>query len=257
ELDRGLIDVAEPLLDEAGRIFAELEDPAGDVTVALPRAHAARLRGQLDRARAILRDGLAATRELGYVGDEARLLAESGSVELDAGDPAAAERAARASLALVRSGVGERDSEHRALLVLAAAAIATGDRDGGRLSLEEAVALGGTPPTSMWRQANAALAMCLAADDTRHGAEGRMGGQPGSAARAFDHAALASDGAEDSAGTWVAARRATAAALVAEGRLDEAATELRVALARFDGALAFLAPVRKDLGHVTELGACS
>ena len=98
---------------------------------ALLQGMASRASGDLEASRAHLMRGLAIAPRVAYVGEESRLLSELARVELDAGDLAEATRRARSSLALVRSGVGEVDSEVRALHVLAEVALAEDDRVDG------------------------------------------------------------------------------------------------------------------------------
>ncbi|MBA3283371.1 MAG: AAA family ATPase, partial [Acidimicrobiia bacterium] len=96
-LDR--LDEAAALAGEAENRFEELEEPWGLALSRLVQAQAARLSGALDTARAVLSQALESSRDLPYVGEDARLVAELARVELDAGRHPEAERHARGALA--------------------------------------------------------------------------------------------------------------------------------------------------------------
>ncbi len=130
------------LAESAARRFAELDDAWGQAMSALLQGMASRASGDVEASRAHLMRGLAIAPRVAYVGEESRLLSELARLELDAGDLAEATRRARSSLALVRSGVGEVDSEVRALHVLAEVALAEDDRVTAQLLLEQAVETG-------------------------------------------------------------------------------------------------------------------
>ena len=141
-LEHGDLRRAAGLAESAARRFAELDDAWGQAMSALLQGMASRASGDLEASRAHLMRGLAIAPRVAYVGEESRLLSELARVELDAGDLAEATRRARSSLALVRSGVGEVDSEVRALHVLAEVALAEDDRVTAQLLLEQAVDTG-------------------------------------------------------------------------------------------------------------------
>jgi tetratricopeptide (TPR) repeat protein len=124
-------------------------------------AQAARLGGDLGRARSILQRAISASRALTHVGEDARLLAELARVELDADHHAEAERQARSGLALVRAGVGDHESGTRCLVVLGELARREGRIADAELLLEEAAAT--RPPgerTDAWREASLILGQC-------------------------------------------------------------------------------------------------
>ena len=127
-LEHGDLRCAAGLAESAARRFAELDDAWGQAMSALLQGMASRASGDVEASRAHLMRGLAIAPRVAYVGEESRLLSELARLELDAGDLAEATRRARSSLALVRSGVGEVDSEVRALHVLAEVALAEDDR---------------------------------------------------------------------------------------------------------------------------------
>ncbi|MEQ1788546.1 MAG: hypothetical protein ABL966_15950, partial [Acidimicrobiales bacterium] len=171
----------------------------------------------------------------GRGGAEARLRAELAASLLDSGDERGAAREAHRTLDLVRSGDGDRDSEIRALVILAKRSVVlAADPDAGRL-LDEAIELAsGDIPTSIWRRA-VAFAAILAAHD-------------GDAERAQQLASSALEGSWESARTWVLATRAVAAAQRAAGDADGALVTLEAALDRFEGRpLAFVDAVRDDV----------
>ena len=138
----------------------------------------------------------------------------------------------------MRSGGGDRDSEIRALVILAKRARLLDDDPDAGLLLEEAIALAaGAVPTSIWRRA-VAFSAIQAADD-------------GHVERAQALAADALDGSWESARTWVLAQRAVAAAQRASGDLAGARGTLDAVVARFHEApLAFVEPARADLERV-------
>jgi class 3 adenylate cyclase/tetratricopeptide (TPR) repeat protein len=186
--------------DDADRLFAELGDPWGEAAALRLKGTVARAAGDRAEARRWLAAGLDRARRVGAAAEEARLLAEIAAVAADAGEREEAARAARAALAVVRGGGGERESEVRALVALARA-VGEGTDD-ARLLLEEAVGLRGDgPATTAWRHAAAALAL-LEADG-------------GDGARALALAAEAADGSEESAETRDVAAAALSAAVAA------------------------------------------
>ncbi|CAN5747363.1 hypothetical protein BH24ACT3_BH24ACT3_08420 [soil metagenome] len=226
---------AEPLLAEAARIFGELDYPWGEAMVNLAAGQHARTVGAIDRARTALRAGLGTARHVTYVGEESRLLAELAGLEADAGEVEEAERRARAALALVRAGIGDADSELRALIVLGELAERRGDRAAAQLLLEEAISLQEpSGATSAWRRAHAHPALLLASR--------------GASVEAQRAAEVAVDGGEESVRTRVLVQRALAAVAVGEGRPAEARRLLTATVEQWSGrSLAFLAPVSEDL----------
>jgi hypothetical protein len=172
------------------------------------------------------------------VGTEARLRAELAATLLDAGDPEGAAREARVTLALVRSGGGDRDSEIRALVVLAKRSRELADDPDAALLLEEAIALAaGDVRTSIWRRAVAWSAILAA--------------EAGMVERAEAMAADALSGSWESARTWVLAQRAVAAGQRAAGNRAGALATLDAVLGRFrDRPLAFLDVVRDDIDQM-------
>lgn len=237
-LEAGEVAGARAAAAAAEHAFAELADPWGAATACLLEGMVERVGGDLPGARAALERGLEATRGVGAVGTEARLRAELAATLLDQGDEQGADRQARATLALVRNGDGDRDSEIRALVILAKRSVLLqDDPDAGRLLAEAVELAAGEVPTSIWRRAVAVSALLVA----RHG----------EAARAGRLAADALDGSWESARTWVLATRAVAAAQRADGDLPGALRTLRQALERFEGRpLAFVQPVRDDVRSV-------
>jgi hypothetical protein len=199
-----------------------------------------RVAGDLTAARAALERGLEAARQVASVGTEARLRAELAATLLDDGDPAGAAREARATLALVRSGAGDRDSEIRALVVLAKRARDAADDPDAALLLDEAISLAeGDVRTSIWRRAVAWSAILAA--------------EAGDVDRAQRLAAEALSGSWESARTWVLAQRAMAAAQRAAGNEPGALATLDAVLGRFrESPLAFLAVVRGDIRGLQE-----
>jgi len=234
-LEAGDIDAARECTATALRTFTELDDPWGDANARLVHGMIERVAGDLPAAQVALERGLETAHQVASFGAEARLRAELAATLFDAGDNGGAAREARATLALVRSGGGDRDSEIRALVVLAKRARELADDPDAALLLEEAIALAaGDVRTSIWRRAVAWSAI-LAAE-----------------AGAIDHAArLAADalsGSWESARTWVLAQRAVAAAQRAGGDADGAMATLDAVLGRFrDRPLAFLDVVRNEL----------
>ncbi|MGK2948146.1 MAG: ATP-binding protein [Acidimicrobiales bacterium] len=216
------------------RSFDEMGDPWGDATARLVEGMLERVAGDLPAARRALEQGLVSAARVAAVGAEARLRAELAATSLDLGDEATAAREARATLGLVRSGGGDRDSEIRALVVLAKRAQAMGaDADAGLL-LEEAVGLAdGAVRTSIWRRA-VAMSALLAADE-------------GATERAERLSGAAADGAWESARTWVLAQRARAAAQRAAGQRRDALATLESTIERFsDRPLAFVLPAQQE-----------
>ena len=140
---------------------------------ARPCSQAARLSGALDTARAVLSQALESSRDLPYVGEDARLVAELARVELDAGRHPEAERHARGALALVRAGIGDHESGLRSLLVLAEVERQRGAIDVAQLLLEEAAAeRQPADRTDGWRYAALTLAeLRMASGDRARAAE--------------------------------------------------------------------------------------
>jgi tetratricopeptide (TPR) repeat protein len=210
--EQGDLVEAERAVQAAADRLVELDDRWSEAMVALARARLATDRGDVAAGRAALDEGLTAARSVRDVGNEARLTVELAVTEAALGDPAVAADHARRALALVRGGVGDRESELRALLVLAGAEPV----DGARVLLEEAAAVAAGAPTSTARAAAAELAVLLA-----------RAGDLGEARRL---AAVAADGAEESLRAWVPARRAEAVVLACSG--DEAGARSVLATAR-------------------------
>ncbi len=242
QLEGGEPDEARRSLVAATRAFAELDDPWGDVDVRLIEGMVERVDGDLPAARAALERGLRTAQEVAAVGGEARLRAELAAILLDAGDADGATREARRTLTLVRSGGGDRDSEIRALVVLAKRAQASAATDETAVLLDEAISLaGGEVRTSIWRRA-VALAAIQAAEE-------------GDVPRAKRLAADALSGSWESARTWVLAQRAVAAAEAAAGNRGVALATLEAVLGRFrDRPLAFLGAVRDDIDRLAADG---
>lgn len=150
------------LAGEAIARFEELEDEFGVGLARLVAAHAARTGGDLAGARRILRTILDAGRPAGVPAEDARALAELAAIELDEGSLDEAERRARASLTLVRAGIGDDESGLKALRVLARVAAARGQLDAAELLLQEAAAPRDRGDrTEGWRLATIALAELL------------------------------------------------------------------------------------------------
>jgi tetratricopeptide (TPR) repeat protein len=248
-LERGDLRRATALAEAATRRFAELDDAWGQAMSALLQGMASRAAGDLEASRAHLLRGLALAPRVAYVGEESRLLSELARVELDAGDLAEATRRARSSLALVRSGVGEVDSEVRALQVLAEVALAEDDQATARLLLEQAVGTGLRavgPPSTGEEDLLGDQARDLASNTTRQAAA-RLSvllygwGDPASAEAALG---LATAGELVSAPTRVATAQARAAALSGSGRATEAAEVLGEVLDAYGSEdFAFLGPM--------------
>ncbi|HEX4866617.1 MAG TPA: adenylate/guanylate cyclase domain-containing protein, partial [Acidimicrobiales bacterium] len=118
-LEAGEPEGAEETARSALRAFAELDDAWGESMARLVQAMVQRVTGDLPAAVATLERGLRTAQRVGAVGSEARLRAELAATLLDCGDERGAEREARATLDVVSSGGGDRDSEIRALVVLA------------------------------------------------------------------------------------------------------------------------------------------
>jgi hypothetical protein len=154
---------------------------------------------------------------------------------LDRGHTAAAVGLAEATIEQVRSGGGDRDSEIRALVVLAKRARDTADLVAATDYLDEAVALAdGEVPTNIWRRAMAWSAIVAA--------------ERGDIDRAVAEAEAACHGAWESARTWVVAQRAVAAAALAAGNPEAASATLDAVIGRFrDRPLAFLDAVRQEV----------
>jgi tetratricopeptide (TPR) repeat protein len=225
---------------EALRVFAELDDPWGDASARLVQGMVERVAGDLDAARAALERGLEVAQRVSSVGTEARLRAELAATLLDAGRSDAAAAEAHATLALVRSGGGDRDSEIRALVVLAKRARDRAEDADAALLLEEAVTLaGGDVLTSIWRRAVAWSAIVAA--------------EAGDVDRAQRLAADALQGSWESARTWVLAQRAASAAQKAAGNRAGARATLDAVLGRFrDRPLAFVAAVHGELADLQD-----
>lgn len=234
-LESGDLDAARDHTAAALRTFAELDDPWGEASARLVQGMVERVAGDLDAARTALERGLEVAQRVASVGTEARLRAELAATLLDGGFDEPAAQEARATLALVRSGCGDRDSEIRALVVLAKRARDVGDAADAALLLEEAVTLAfGAVRTSIWRRAVAWSAIVAA--------------EAGDVDRAQRLAADALQGSWESARTWVLAQRAVAAAQTAAGNGAGATATLDAVLGRFrQRRLAFVAVVDDEL----------
>jgi class 3 adenylate cyclase len=239
QLDGGAPEDARSSVGSAIRAFAELGDPWGDANARLIQGMVERVDGNLSAARAALSRGLTTAQEVASVGTEARLRAELAATLLDTGDPDGAAREARATLSLVRSGGGDRDSEIRALVILAKRARALGEHDESAVLLDEAISLGaGAVRTSIWRRA-VAMAAIQAADE-------------GDVTRAQRLAADALSGSWESARTWVLAQRAVAAGQAAGGNQAGALATLDAVVGRFrDRPLAFVTAARDDIERLS------
>jgi tetratricopeptide (TPR) repeat protein len=235
QLEAGDPDAAGATIGAALWTFAELDNPWGEADARLVQGMVERVAGDLTAAQATLERGLQTAHQIASVGAEAQLRAELAATLLDAGDQRRAAREARATLKLVRSGQGDRDSEIRALVVLAKRARDRDDDPDARQLLDEAIGLAaGEIRTSIWRRAVAWSAI-LAAD-------------AGEVERAQELAADALSGSWESARTWVLAQRAVAAAQRAGGNRAGALATLDAVLGRFrDRPLAFLDVVRSDI----------
>ena len=238
QLDAGEVALARETDRAALRAFAELDDPWGESSARLVQGMVERVAGNLPASIAALERGLGTAQQVASVGGETRLRAELAAALLDAGDPAGAEREAKATLALVRSGGGDSDSEIRALVVLAKRCSLLGERAEATLLIEEAIGLAdGGIRTSVWRRA-VALAAILAAE-------------AGDLPRAERLAADAVQGSWESARTWTLAQRAVAAVQRASGNPAGAKATLDAVLDRFrDRPLAFVDGVRSDIGDL-------
>ena len=194
-LEAGDLDAARATANDALRTFAENNDPWGEASGRLVQGMLERVADDLPAARAALERGVAVARGVSSLGTEAQLRAELAATLFDAGDHRRAAREAKATLALVRSGGGDRDSEIRALVVLAKRARDKADDPDAARLLEEAVALAaGEVRTSIWRRAVAWSAILAA--------------EAGDVERAERLAADALQGSWESARTWVLAQRA-------------------------------------------------
>ncbi len=164
---------AERLLAAAGRPLSDRDTLWEQAMLRLVAGRIARSRGDLVHARRSLQEGLETSEGTSYVGAEARLLIELAGLEFEAGNLEVAEDRARATLALVRAGLGDDDSQLRARIVLARLAMRRDDLDEAQLQLEDVVAAGaGGPITDTWRVANAELArLFTAAGDLAGAAE--------------------------------------------------------------------------------------
>ncbi|MDQ2648109.1 MAG: hypothetical protein M3Z03_00985, partial [Actinomycetota bacterium] len=184
---------------------------------------------------ATLERGLETAKRVASVGSEARLRAELAATLLDLGDDERAAAEATATLTLVRSGGGDRDSEIRALVVLAKRARDLGEPAEASRLLEEAIALAdGEVRTSIWRRAVAWSAILTA--------------EGGDVRRSKQLAAAALRGSWESARTWVIAQRAIATAQAADRNIAGALATLDAVLGRFrDRPLAFVEAVRADV----------
>ena len=162
-LEAGDLDGARATANDALRTFAEHDDPWGEASGRLVQGMVERVADDLPAARAALERGVAVARGVSSLGTEAQLRAELAATLFDAGDHRRAAREAKATLALVRSGGGDRDSEIRALVVLAKRARDKADDPDAARLLEEAVALAaGEVRTSIWRRAVAWSAILAA-----------------------------------------------------------------------------------------------
>ncbi len=216
---------AEQLVTAAGRPLSDKDTLWEQAMLHLIQGRIARSRGQLDQARRRLQRGLETSRGTSYVGAEARLLIELAGVELEAGNPDVAEDRARATLAVVRAGLGDDDSQLRARIVLARLAKRRGDPGEAELQLEDVIAAGTGkrgPITDTWRVANAELALLLVES-----------GELGRAAEVVD--AAERDGVE-TVRVLLQVVVARATLLAAQGRNAEAVTRLSKALDRFPEA---------------------
>lgn len=147
-MERGELRTAATLSAQAHRAFRELDDAWGLALAGLVAGETARFADRLDEARAHLEQALAHTDHVAYVGEETRILAELAQVALSDGDVVTAAAQARATLALVRSGIGATDSEVRARRVLAAVATRSHRHDAAIEHLTAALQAGGAAPTS-------------------------------------------------------------------------------------------------------------
>lgn len=224
------------LAASAARAFVEVDDVWGRTVAALIEARCARSVGDLDEARRLLHDALALGGATPWVGEEPRLLIELAGVEADADHLEEAMRRARAALALVRAGMGDHDSEVRALRVLGELAAHDGDHATAQLLLEEAVGLGGevSIPTNAWSRAMASLAQLQV--DT------------GELDAAEEHARLAQQHAGESIRSVVLAARAAADVCRARGDRAGAARVLAAAVDGHDHQqLVFVRPLLEEL----------
>lgn len=126
------------LASDAIARFEELDDSLGLALARLVAAQSARAMGDRIRARSLIDTILTGNRPVGAPAEDARALAELAALELDADDLDGAERRARASLALVRAGIGDDESGLKALRVLARVSLRRGHRDAAELLLDEA-----------------------------------------------------------------------------------------------------------------------
>lgn len=234
-LEGGDLDGARAQAQAALRTFTEIGDPWGDAQARLVLGMVERVAGDLPAACATLERGLETAGRVASVGSEARLRAELAATLLDLGAADRAADEARATLALVRSGGGDRDSEIRSLVVLAKRARDLGERGEARALLEEAIALAdGAVRTSIWRRAVAWSAILTA--------------EGGEVRRSKQLAAAALRGSWESARTWVIAQRAIATAQLADGNRAGALATLDAVLGRFrDRPLAFVEAVRAEV----------
>jgi class 3 adenylate cyclase/tetratricopeptide (TPR) repeat protein len=216
--ERGDLGGASAAAAAAQARFDALGDRWGVSQVALTHGRVAHDGGDLETARSVLGAGLAAARSVDDAGSAARMLVELAGAEADLGDPEQAERLARRALDVVADGVGDRETEVRAVLVLGRAAQQRQGVEGGRALLEDALERAGGARTTTRRATQAELALVLADVGDLEAA-----------------AALVEEADRDHGApclrAWIPARRAQAAILAAQGRTDEAAEVL-------DGALA-------------------
>lgn len=223
--------------DIAERMFRELDDVWGLAMIVLARGIIARFGGRWRAARRHLLDGLEMARRVEWVAEEARLLTELATVELQAGNREDARRRARAALALVRTGIGDHESELRALCVLGEVSRARGDLAEAQLVLEEAAGpVEAAPATTTlgWALAQATVADLLVECGDLDSAQRR-------AERAYD----AGSGSVE---VHTRAVLVLADVACARGEDDQARRLLEDALERWEGErLAFLEPVRKRL----------
>ncbi len=236
--------VAQAEVGEAERLISKAERPLSDREMLWEQSmlhlidgRIARTKGDVERARRALQRGLETSRGTSYVGAEARLLIELAGLELECGNLDEAEDRARATLAVVRAGLGDDDSQLRARVVLARVAHQRGDTDQAELQLQDVVATGAGrgPITDTWRVANAELAQVLV--------------ETGQLDRARQAVERAADGGVETVRVALQVAVAHAGLLAAEGRVDEALAELDRVLERHPLGPVFQRRMADDLHH--------